>query len=129
MKKRTRTTIAFPVREEKGKIKEICLALKKRGLGKGLWNGMGGKLKKAESYEEAVVRETNEEVGIYVRELAKLAEINFLFQDINDLTYIGTQSEVYLIKKWNGDIKESEEMYPKWFKVTNIPYEKNVGCR
>ncbi len=44
---------------------EVLLAMKKRGLGTGKWNGPGGKVKGKETPEEAAIRET-EEVGLNV---------------------------------------------------------------
>jgi len=31
---------------------------------------------------------------------------------------------VYLIKDWKGDPIESEEMFPKWFKINEIPFDQ-----
>ena len=41
---------------------KILLGLKKRGFGKGKWNGYGGKKEDGETIEEAVVREIYEEM-------------------------------------------------------------------
>jgi hypothetical protein len=31
---------------------------------------------------------------------------------------------LFLVKKWKGEPKESEEMAPKWFKFNEIPYDQ-----
>ena len=41
----------------------VLLGMKKRGFGKGRWNGFGGKVKEGETIEEATKRETLEEAG------------------------------------------------------------------
>ncbi|MCX6760479.1 MAG: hypothetical protein NTW46_04045 [Candidatus Nealsonbacteria bacterium] len=46
-------TLVFLVKKNKGKITDICLAMKKRGFGVNRWNGVGGKLKSGESIIEA----------------------------------------------------------------------------
>ena len=46
---------------------KILLAMKKRGFGVGKWNGVGGKIKKEESIEQAVQRETKEEIMVDCR--------------------------------------------------------------
>ncbi len=28
-----------------------------------------------------------------------------------------------MVKEWEGEIKESEEMLPKWFDIKNLPFE------
>lgn len=43
---------------------ELLLAMKKRGFGKGKWNGVGGKLEAGETLEQALIRETVEETGV-----------------------------------------------------------------
>ncbi len=44
--------------------KEILLGMKKRGFGKGKWNGFGGKVSQNESVLEGAQRELQEEAGI-----------------------------------------------------------------
>ena len=56
------TTLLFLIKRENANIVEICLAMKKRGFGMNRWNGVGGKLEKDETVEQATIRET-EEIG------------------------------------------------------------------
>lgn len=44
-------TLLFPLREN-----QVLLGYKKRGFGKGWWNGFGGKVKSDESVEDAAKR-------------------------------------------------------------------------
>ena len=104
--------------------KELLLAMKKRGFGVGKWNGIGGKLdleKGDENVIEAAIRETEEEIGVRVKDLEKVAVLSFYFpynqkwdQDVH----------VFLAKNWEGEPIESEEMLPKWFKIEEIPFEE-----
>ena len=57
---------------------EILLARKKRGFGKGKYNGVGGKLKKGESPEMAMVREAREEISITPIQYDKKGIVEFL---------------------------------------------------
>ena len=99
---------------------KILLGLKKRGFGKGRFNGFGGKVEKKESIEEAAKRETREEAGIDVTDLNKVGIIKFEFEDDSSLL------EVHIFKSENftGEPKESDEMKPKWFDVKEIPFDK-----
>ncbi len=57
---------------------QMLLGLKKRGFGKGLWNGFGGRIKKGEDIEVAALRELKEEVGIEALDIKKRAVFSFL---------------------------------------------------
>lgn len=119
------STLLFLVKREGGgngvaNIAEVCLAMKKRGFGMGRWNGVGGKVNEGESIEGATHREANEEVGIVVKDMSKVAELAFTFPakpDWNQLVH------VYVSSEWENDPVESEEMKPEWFAVANIPFK------
>ena len=55
--KNKETTLLIIKKENK-----ILLARKKRGFGLGKWNGIGGKIEENETPEEAMIRETEEEI-------------------------------------------------------------------
>ena len=38
------STLVFLIKQKGGVITQICLAMKKRGFGKGRWNAVGGKV-------------------------------------------------------------------------------------
>ena len=46
------------------KDNKILLAMKKRGFGTGKYNGVGGKIENGETLNEAMIRETKEEIGV-----------------------------------------------------------------
>ena len=56
---------------------QILLAEKKRGFGIGKFNGIGGKVEKDETIEEAMIRETQEEIGVTPTDFNRVATITF----------------------------------------------------
>ncbi len=117
-------TICLLIKENlpAGGKKELLLAMKKRGFGVGKWNGVGGKLDSEKGDKDIVdtaIRETKEEIGVKIKDLEKVAVLNFYFpynqawdQDVH----------VFLVRDWKGAPKETEEMMPKWFKAEEIPF-------
>ena len=106
------------------KDKEVLLAMKKKGFGQGKWNGVGGKFDTEKGDKDIIdtaVRETKEEIGVDVKNLEKMAVLSFYFpykkewnQDVH----------VFLVKEWQGEPSESEEMFPKWFKADKVPFNE-----
>jgi len=104
--------------------KELLLAMKKRGFGKGKWNGVGGKEDSEKgdiNIVKVAIRETEEEIGVKIRKMEKVAVLSFYFpykkewnQDVH----------VFLVRDWQGEPNESEEMLPKWFKLNEIPFDE-----
>ena len=114
------TTLLFLIKKDGQKVIEVCLAMKKRGFGMGRYNGVGGKVEDGESIEDAVLREAEEEIGVVPSKIIKCGELAFSFvqkEEWNQLVH------VYLTDSWQGDVTESEEMSPSWFKVEDIPYK------
>jgi 8-oxo-dGTP diphosphatase/2-hydroxy-dATP diphosphatase len=106
-------TLAIIKQEER-----ILLGLKKRGFGAGLWNGFGGKIEKGESIMQAVIREIKEEIGLDATALEEKGKIVF------ELPSVPEALEVHILEVLNytGTPVESEEMLPRWFKISEIPY-------
>lgn len=106
-------TLVYLLREN-----EICLALKKRGFGEGYYNGFGGKVEDGETLTQATVREVYEESTVIVQEkdLQQVADIISIFKDAQ------MHVHVYFARTWTGEPEETEEMKPKWFLHSNIPY-------
>ena len=104
------------------KDNNILLAMKKRGFGIGKYNGVGGKIKQGETPEEAMIRETTEEINVTPIKYEKVGFIEF------DEYYKGKKENVafhlYFVTEWEGEPTESEEMNPKWFNIKDIPYDK-----
>lgn len=111
-------TLCFLIKGE-----HICLAMKKRGFGKGKWNGMGGKVGENESIKEATLREMKEEIGVKAKlsNLEKVGNIKFYFNEKPDWNQ---HMHIYFVNEWEGEPMESEEMVPKWYKKDKIPYNE-----
>jgi 8-oxo-dGTP diphosphatase / 2-hydroxy-dATP diphosphatase len=99
---------------------EVCLAMKKRGFGKGMWNGAGGKPQENESVEEAMKREVGEEFGIKLTKYEKCGEFHFFLQKEE----MEANMHAFLATKWIGEPSETEEMKPKWFPIKEVPYDE-----
>jgi len=112
-------TLCFLVRSE-----EVLLAMKKRGFGVGFWNGVGGKVKGKETIRQAALREALEEIGIEIKKMEKVALLHFYFPDDPNKAGWNQDVHVFLVNKWNGEPKETEEMRPQWFTFTKISYRK-----
>lgn len=111
-------TLVFLRREQ-----EVLLAMKKRGFGEGHWNGVGGKIEPSETLEQALVRETEEEIGVTPLRWEKVAEHDFLMDSDTSAPwhmYVHT----YICEEWQGEPSESEEMKPQWYPVDEIPLEQ-----
>jgi mutator protein MutT len=104
------------------KDNRILLAMKKRGFGEGKYNGVGGKIENGETPEEAMIRETQEEIAVTPIEYEKVGIIEF------DEFYKGQKEKVmfhlYVASEWQGEPTESDEMKPEWFDIQSIPYDK-----
>ena len=104
------------------KENEILLAMKKRGFGEGKYNGVGGKIEGGETPDEAMIRETKEEILVTPTEYEKVGIIEF------DEFYKGKKEKVmfhlYVASEWQGEPTESDEMKPEWFDIQSIPYDK-----
>lgn len=108
-------TLLYLIRED-----EVLLAMKKRGFGAGRYNGVGGKLELEESIEQALVRETEEEIGVTPKEFEKMADITFDEYIKGEPTK--AHVHIYTTSKWTGTPTESDEMSPKWFKKNDLPF-------
>ena len=102
---------------------EILLAMKKRGFGAGLYNGVGGKLEAGETIEQALLRETCEEIFVVPMNYRQVAELDFI-QDAETDSPWHMYVYAYLCDEWQGEPTESEEMAPEWFSLDEIPYDK-----
>ncbi len=98
---------------------QILLAMKKRGVGVGKWNGVGGKVDSGETVEAAALRECEEEICVRPKHVTKVAELEFIIpsQEFHNYTH------VYIAETWEGEPQETEEMAPRWFALDEIPYD------
>lgn len=90
-------TLCFLVRRDSNnEIESICLAMKKRGFGEGRWNGVGGKVdaKINETVEEALSRETEEEIEVTIQDYLRVGYIVFKWPDKE------MNVHVFLCERW-----------------------------
>ncbi len=106
---------------------KVLLAKKKRSLSGfnvaiGKWNGVGGKVDTGETIEAAAVREISEEVGVTTEEqhLERVGNIEFYFKDKPEWNQ---HMHIFLVRNWQGEPQESEEMMPKWYFHHEIPFD------
>lgn len=101
---------------------QILLAMKKRGFGEGLWNGVGGKPEGSERMSQTAVRECQEEIGVTPQELIEVGSLHFTFSGSKEIK--SQHVTVYFSRQWGGEPIETEEMAPRWFQLDMIPYDK-----
>jgi 8-oxo-dGTP pyrophosphatase MutT (NUDIX family) len=114
MKINGQTTLCFLVKDGK-----VCLGMKKRGFGTGNWNGIGGKQQEGETIMKTFLRETEEELTIKPIDFEKLGELKFYYLANEKWNQ---RVHVYVIYKWEGEPKESEEVKPDWWPIDNLPF-------
>ena len=100
--------------------RSVLLGMKKRGFGAGKWNGFGGKVEPGESVRDGAVREMLEECSVDVSET--LTEAGVLAFDFPDGSCGPILVHVFRATSYTGVVSESEEMAPKWFDVSEIPF-------
>lgn len=118
-------SLCLAIREDRGLITQILLAMKKRGFGQGRWNGLGGKIdleKGDKNVFDCAIREPEEEAKIIPRNLEKVAIFDFYFPEHKKEN--NQQVHLFLIREWEGEPKETEEMRPQWFETGIIPYDE-----
>jgi len=112
VRKKTRGVITYIIDGD-----DVLLIYKKRGHGKGLFNGPGGKIEEGESPFHAAIRETKEEVGIVPNNPEMCGFIRFFDEK-------GEDWDVYVFRSYSfkHTLKESDEAKPVWFNKDAIPY-------
>ena len=101
---------------------EILLAMKKRGLGQGRWNGVGGKIEPGETVEQATIRECQEEIEVTPTQFHQVARLDFLMDSNTEPWHM--DGHVFVANEWQGTPTETDEMAPAWFKLADIPYDQ-----
>lgn len=111
------TTLVLILKDDK-----ILLGEKKRGFAKGTINGIGGKQDPGETIEQAMIRETQEEIGVTPISYELIGQINF------NVWYKGEHVDmflsIYTCDKFSGKVVETEEMIPNWYSKNNIPFDR-----
>jgi 8-oxo-dGTP diphosphatase len=113
-----KATLCFLIR--RGTPGSVLLGLKKRGFGRGKYNGFGGKIEPGENARQAAVREIAEEAGLAVRteDLMSAGQVTFFFPASPSFDHDVT---LFVATAWRGEPCESEEMRPAWFPVDGLP--------
>ncbi|MEZ4607458.1 MAG: NUDIX domain-containing protein [Deinococcales bacterium] len=83
----------------------------------------GGGIEAGESAEAAIKREIFEEIGVRALGLEPHGQISFRF---NHHPHWNMDVHLFNCLTWQGNPQESEEVAPKWFKTSEIPYKDNM---
>jgi 8-oxo-dGTP diphosphatase len=97
----------------------VLMIRKKRGLGAGKINGVGGRLEKGEAPGLGVVREAQEELGITPLDAVPRGELHFQFLDGYSLF-----CTVFVASRFDGTPIETEEAAPLWFDIRQLPFDE-----
>ena len=97
----------------------VLMIRKKRGLGAGKINGVGGRLEKGETPETGIVREAQEELGITLLDANQRGELHFQFLDGYSLF-----CTVFVASRFDGTPIETPEAVPLWFDLHQLPFDE-----
>ncbi|MEM7826599.1 MAG: 8-oxo-dGTP diphosphatase [Candidatus Aenigmatarchaeota archaeon] len=100
---------------------KILLKRASRGVSKGKWNGLGGKIERGESPIDNVLREVNEEAGIKIKDPKMHGSIIFYqgsYENIFGIVYL------FSARDFEGEVKQGEEGELRWFSIDSIPYHE-----
>ena len=77
-----------------------------------------------ETIIDAAIRETHEEIGVTPTSLKKVATLLFFFPNLPQFHDWNQEVIVFFADTWEGEPKESEEMAPKWYPRSKIPFSE-----
>jgi len=101
------------------KDNRVLLIRKKRGFGVGKLNAPGGRVESGETFEQAAIRECEEETGVRPLNLEYRGFVEFY--SVNDEP--DWVVHVFVAKDFRGELRESDEAKPVWCKLNELPYE------
>jgi len=102
------------------KDSKILLGRKTRKLGKGFWNGPGGKLEEGENLQDSIMREVKAETGLNIKNLEQVGRVVVEFEDGSE----GVLLHIFLTKDFDGEITDSDEMTElQWFNIERLPLD------
>jgi len=115
--------VCYLIKEDESGRAQVLLGRKKFGMGEGRLVGPGGKLEPGETPREAMVREVEEEVGLFVdpSDLELVGELDYPFPHHPRFSQ---KSWVFIARTFSGDVRESNELEPVWVHVDSIPLER-----
>lgn len=103
------------------KGRKMLLKKATRGVSKGKWNALGGKIDKGETPREGAIREVEEESGLLLKKIEKWGTITF---------YRGSRRRLFLkmhlfmSSNFRGRPKSTEEGRLRWFDAKKLPYDR-----
>jgi ADP-ribose pyrophosphatase YjhB (NUDIX family) len=103
---------------------EVLLGKKKQGFGRGRWLGIGGRIEEGETIEKTAIRETLEEISVNPIDIKRVATLNFYFPYVAQPDHWNQQVCVFVTRRWEGNVQESEEIAPQWFDTSEIPFNE-----
>lgn len=117
-----RTCLCLIIRPASDGGSEVLLGFKKTGFGAGRWVGLGGHVENGEEFADAAAREVAEESSLVVEPsaLTHLATLNFRFPARPSWDQV---AEVFVATGFSGEPAESDEVIPRWFASTALPFD------
>ena len=97
----------------------ILLIRQKRGIGEGLWNGVGGHIEKGETPIMAAIREFKEEVKAEADDIRHTGILDFYIPEDDGFSM---RVHVFVADTIIGAAKETDEARPQWWDICDIPY-------
>ncbi len=97
----------------------VLLIRKKRGFGKGYFNGPGGKARVDEPLEAAAIREFQEELCARPGDLEWRGLLEFYNNGNLEMLV-----HVFSTDSYDGELCESDEAEPHWFSKDDIPFDR-----
>ena len=101
--------------------RRLLLKLANSGISKGKWNGPGGKFERGETPTQNVTREVEEETSLRIINPDYRGKIEFYMNGGGSLDYL---VHVFLVRRFSGRVRSSEEGKVRWFDLDKIPYAK-----
>lgn len=101
--------------------RRLLLKLANAGISKGKWNGPGGKFERGETPTQNVIREVEEETSLRIVDPAYHGRIEFYMNGGESLDYL---VHVFLVSRFSGRARSSEEGVVRWFDLDRIPYAR-----
>jgi len=109
-----RATLCFVRQDDR-----VLLIRKKRGLGAGKLNDVGGRLEPGELPDRGVIREAQEELLITPLDCDKRGELHFQF-----LSGYSLFCTVFVASRFSGTPTETAEATPLWFSLDSLPFNE-----
>ncbi len=100
--------------ERDGKYLMLHRTKKEGDYNKDKWIGVGGKFEPRESPEDCARRETFEETGLTIGDMAYRGIVTFIYRDITEYMHL------FSSRDFSGDIKTCDEGELEWVDIDKI---------